>query len=53
MGIETDGNINPRTIPAVVAAGADMLVGGTSGVFLKDRSIKESAALMLQAASTL
>jgi ribulose-phosphate 3-epimerase len=53
IGIAADGNINPRTIPAVVAAGADILVGGTSGLFLKDRSIKEAAALMLQAASQI
>lgn len=50
LGIEADGNINPGTIPAVVSAGADMLVGGTSGLFLKDRSIKEAAAMMLRAA---
>ncbi len=51
IGIVADGNINPRTIPAVVGAGADILVGGTSGLFLKDKSIKEAAALVLQAAS--
>lgn len=50
IGIQTDGNINPNTIPAVVAAGADMLTGGTSGLFLKDRTIKEAAKAMLESA---
>ncbi len=51
VGIEADGNINPRTIPTVVKAGADMLTGGTSGLFLPGRSIKESAVEMLKAVS--
>lgn len=49
-GIQADGNINPKTIPIVVEAGADMLTGGTSGLFLKDKTIKESALEMLHAA---
>ena len=48
--IQADGNINTSTIPSVVAAGATMLTGGTSGLFLKDRSISESAEAMLKAA---
>lgn len=49
-GIEADGNINPKTIPTVVEAGADMLTGGTSGLFLKGKSIEEAAAEMLNSA---
>lgn len=49
-GIEADGSINPVTIPAVVKAGADMLTGGTSGLFVKHKTIKEAAHDMLEAA---
>lgn len=49
-GIQADGNINPETIPSVVEAGADMLTGGTSGLFLKDKTIKEAVKEMLRAA---
>lgn len=49
-GIEADGNINPKTIPAVVTAGADMLTGGTSGLFLENKSIREAASEMRSAA---
>lgn len=44
--IEVDGNINIETIPKVVNAGADILVGGSSGLFRKDVSIKEAAYQM-------
>ncbi|MCH3964946.1 MAG: ribulose-phosphate 3-epimerase [Clostridium sp.] len=46
-GIQADGNINENTIPSVVRAGADMMTGGTSGLFLKDRTVKESCSRML------
>ncbi len=49
-GIEADGHINPSTIPTVVRAGADMLTGGTSGLFLKDKSIRQAADDMRKAA---
>ena len=49
-GIQADGNINPRTIPSVVSAGADMLTGGTSGLFLKDKTIKQAVKEMRRAA---
>lgn len=48
--VAADGNINPRTIPEVVRAGARMLVGGTSGLFRKDLSLSESRVRMLEAA---
>ena len=40
--ISVDGNVNPRTIPDMVAAGADMLVLGSSGLFSKTQSLEES-----------
>ncbi|HHY22800.1 MAG TPA: ribulose-phosphate 3-epimerase [Clostridiaceae bacterium] len=49
-GIEADGNINLSTVPLVVEAGADILTGGTSGLFLHNRSIKECAQSMLETA---
>lgn len=47
--IAADGNVNPRTIPDLAAAGASMLIGGTSGLFLKGRSVKTNAEAMLAA----
>ena len=46
--IVADGNVNPLTIPALVKAGASMLIGGTSGLFIKNRTVKEQAALLLE-----
>ena len=40
--IAADGNINKNTIPAIVKAGCRMLVGGTSGLFLPNTSLKEA-----------
>ena len=34
LSIEVDGAINVRTIPALVRAGADRFVGGSSGLFI-------------------
>jgi ribulose-phosphate 3-epimerase len=42
--IQVDGNVSFENIPAMVAAGATMLVGGTSSVFHKDYSIARSVA---------
>jgi ribulose-phosphate 3-epimerase len=42
--IQVDGNVSFEHIPAMVAAGATMLVGGTSSVFHKDYSIGEAIA---------
>ncbi len=42
--IQVDGNVSFENIPAMVAAGATMLVGGTSSVFHKDYSIGEAIA---------
>lgn len=40
--IQVDGNVSFTNIPAMVRAGASMLVGGTSSVFHKDHSISEA-----------
>lgn len=48
--IEVDGNINEQTIPEVVEAGARVLIGGTSGLFRKDRSLKASVQIMRETA---
>lgn len=40
--ISVDGNVNPQTIPDMVQAGADKLVLGSSGLFLKDTSIPDA-----------
>jgi ribulose-phosphate 3-epimerase len=40
--ISVDGNVNPKTIPDMVAAGANILVLGSSGLFRSDRSIAEA-----------
>ena len=42
--IEVDGNVSFANIPAMVAAGADILVGGTSSIFHKDGSIQQNVA---------
>ena len=47
--IAADGNVNVSTIPTLVKYGAQMLIGGTSGLFLKGRSVKECAEAMLDA----
>ncbi|MDR1282601.1 MAG: ribulose-phosphate 3-epimerase [Opitutaceae bacterium] len=42
--IEVDGNVSWQNIPAMVAAGGDILVAGTSSLFEKHRSREESFA---------
>ena len=49
--IVADGNVNPLTIPNLVNMGAEILIGGTSGLFLKGKTIKENALAMLEAMS--
>lgn len=44
--IELDGNVSPQYIPQMVAEGADVLVGGSSGLFRKDISLQESIQRM-------
>jgi D-allulose-6-phosphate 3-epimerase len=40
--ISVDGNVNTDTIPQMIAAGGDILVLGSSGLFRKDLSILEA-----------
>jgi ribulose-phosphate 3-epimerase len=42
--IQVDGNVSFEHIPAMVSAGATMLVGGTSSIFRKGYSIGEAIA---------
>lgn len=51
--IEADGNINSATIGKVVEAGAGILTGGTSGLFLKGRSVTDCCSEMLRAAQSV
>ena len=45
--IQSDGNMNGDTIPKAVAAGADIITGGTSGLFIKGKSIKRASSEIL------
>lgn len=40
--ISVDGCVKPETIPEIIAAGADRLVLGSSGLFLKNKSISDA-----------
>lgn len=42
LKIAVDGNVSFDNIPKMIAAGADTLVVGTSGLFIKGYSLKES-----------
>lgn len=44
--IEVDGNVCPQYIPEMVSVGADILVGGSSGLFRKDIGIDASVVAM-------
>lgn len=48
--IQADGNINEATIPRVINAGADILTGGTSGLFLKGQPVLENCNKMIKIA---
>jgi ribulose-phosphate 3-epimerase len=50
VGIQADGNVNTQTIPQLVHAGADMLTGGTSGLFVRNASIADNALRLLDTA---
>ncbi|PRO66413.1 ribulose-phosphate 3-epimerase [Alkalicoccus urumqiensis] len=44
--IEVDGRVSLETIPELVAAGADMLVAGSTSLFLKGNSLGENKKIM-------
>jgi len=48
IDIQVDGNVSFTHIPAMVEAGASMLVGGTSSVFHKDYSIPDAIQTVRQ-----
>lgn len=50
--VSVDGNINVTTVPPLAAAGAQMFIGGSSGLFLPDKSFAE-AVRELRAAATV
>jgi ribulose-phosphate 3-epimerase len=47
--VEVDGNVSFEKIPHMVAAGADILVGGTSSIFHKSGTLIENAQRTRQA----
>jgi ribulose-phosphate 3-epimerase len=51
LDIEVDGGVNPATIPLLAAAGANVFVGGSSGLFV-DGHLRDAADHMLAAAQS-
>lgn len=51
VGLQADGNVNLDTIPGIVAAGADILTGGASGLF-RDGEIARNARAMIDLAAS-
>ena len=50
LRIQADGNVNEKTIPKLVESGADILTGGTSGLFLPGIDVNIAAdRLLIQA----
>lgn len=45
--IQADGNVNSNTIIALAEAGANIFTGGSSGLFLKEKSIQENIENLL------
>ncbi|NPV53164.1 MAG: ribulose-phosphate 3-epimerase [Firmicutes bacterium] len=50
ISIEVDGNINARTIPLLARAGANVFVGGSSGLYRKDVELSQAVREMRAAA---
>lgn len=46
VDIEVDGNVSLANIPRMIAAGANVLVAGSSSLFLEGRSLEESFAAL-------
>ena len=42
ISITVDGNVNKNTLTSYIKAGAEILVLGSSGLFVKDKSITNS-----------
>jgi len=50
IDIQVDGNVSFEHIPKMVAAGANILVAGTSSLYHKDKPLPQAHAELLQAA---
>lgn len=50
IDIEVDGNINPETVPLFVKAGANILVGGSSGLFGQGKTLREAVKCLREGA---
>lgn len=46
--IQADGNVNANTTKMLAQAGATIFTGGTSGLFLKDKTIQENITNLLK-----
>lgn len=44
--IEVDGRVSLDTIPSLVKAGADILVAGSTSLFIRDKSLAENKKAM-------
>lgn len=42
FGIQVDGNINTETLPHLYEAGAEIFIGGSTGIFIEGRSFSEA-----------
>ena len=51
--IEVDGNINTDTVPLLAEAGATIFVGGSSGLYLKDKTLEEAAFELRRSANAI
>jgi len=50
--ISVDGNVNAKTVPDIVAAGADLLVLGSSGLFIEGKRIDQAVDEIRRAIQT-
>jgi len=51
VAIHVDGNVSIENIPKMVSNGGDALISGSSGMFMKDKSLKESIKIFRDAIS--
>lgn len=51
VAIHVDGNVSIENIPTMVSNGGDTLISGSSGMFMKDQSLKESIKIFRDAIS--
>lgn len=52
VSLEVDGNINTRTIPELARAGANIFVGGSSGLYLRDIELAQAVRAMRAAVAS-